>query len=932
MSKYLNNKFSFLTAQKEIIMENTKNLFEIKTLRQKAAELLKKKPAKSGHRWSESELYDLLEELEIHQNDLEVQQKELLGGKNGAEAEVAKYLELYDFAPCGYFILSEEGIINCLNRYAAQLLALEQSVARGMHLSNWIVSDSKQEFKHFLERIERHKCQQVCTVIFEDQHIGQKYLQLTGTTGTTAGQCLISAVDVSKFKEIEREVKMSEAKYRTLVEQAVDAIVIYSATGDILDAHAGTENFIGYEREELLKMHVYEILTKEEYTAKPIQYEVLQKGVSTVKQRMMRKKDGTYIHTEVRSQQLPDGRFLSLIRDLTESIEAREQIQKEKELSDSIINSLPGIFYLFNKSGKFIRWNKNFEQVMGYNSEEISQMGHNNFYKSEHQMLALKRIENATDTDLQGIELELSTKEHQKIPFYINSRTIDYEAEKCLMGIGIDITRRKQTEAALTASISSLDASLESTADGILIVDKTGKITKWNQKFVKMWQISEDLLFQKDDTIVLRHILSSLADPNQFINKVTFLYAHPEESSYDQIDFLDGRIFERYSQSQKIGNEVVGRVWSFRDITLQKQTEKALRESEAKYRTIFENVQDVFYQVDLAGIILEVSPSCHFFSEFTREEMIGTSVYDYYYEPNDRVIFIKTLQQTGELRDYKLKFKTKSLDIRFASINARLIYNPDGSPSHIDGVIRDITEREKSEQEIAAQNKKLEAQNKELEQFAYITSHDLQEPLRNLISIAGLLKEEFTGKLDQNGDQYLDYIIQSSGRMQELVKALSEYARIGKERVISLVNCNQIVQDALADMSISVKESGASITIENLPQLMGCSTELRQLFQNLIGNALKFRKKEIKPKISISATQQENIWLFEVKDNGIGIHENNKDKIFVIFKRLHNRNDYEGTGIGLSNCKKIVEVHGGNIWVDSNPGEGSTFYFTISNT
>lgn len=913
-------------------MINTKNLSGIKTLRQKAEDLLKKKPAKSGHNWSESEVYDLLEALEIHQNDQEVQQKALAEAKNRAEAEVAKYLELYDFAPCGYFILSEEGIITCLNHYAAQLIDIEQSVARGMHLSTWMTPDSKQEFKYFLEQIERHKCQQICTVVFEDQNIGQKYIQLTGTMGSTTGQCLITAVDVSKFKEIEREVKMSEAKYRTLVEQAVDAIVIYSATGDILDAHAGTENFIGYEREELLKMHVYDILTKEEYTAKPIQYDVLQKGASTVKQRMMRKKDGTYIHTEVRSQQLPDGRFLSLIRDLTESIEAREQIQKEKELSDSIINSLPGIFYLFNRDGKFIRWNKNFEQVMGYDSSEISQMTPTNFYKSDQQRLILKRIENAADTDLQGIELELSTKEQQKIPFYINSRTIDYEAEKCLMGIGIDITKRKLAEAALNDSISSLDASLESTADGILIVDKTGKITKWNQKFANIWQIPEDLLLLKDDTIALNYILSTLTHPEQFINKVTYLYAHPEESSFDQIDFLDGRIFERYSQSQKIGDEVVGRVWCFRDVTLQKHTEKALQESEAKYRTIFENVQDVFYQIDLVGIIKEVSPSCHFFSGFTRDELIGTSVYDKYYDPEDRFVFIEALQQSGELRDYKLKFKTKSLDIRFASVNARLIFNSDGSPSHIDGVIRDITEREKSEQEIAAQNKKLEAQNKELEQFAYITSHDLQEPLRNLISIAGLLKEEFTGQLDQNGDQYLDYIIQSSGRMQELVKALSEYARIGKERVITLVDCNQIVQDALADMSISVKESGASITVEHLPQLMGCSTELRQLFQNLIGNALKFRKKEITPKISISATQQENIWLFEVKDNGIGIHENNKDKIFVIFKRLHNRNDYEGTGIGLSHCKKIVEVHGGNIWVNSTPGEGSTFYFTILNT
>lgn len=235
----------------------------------------------------------------------------------------------------------------------------------------------------------------------------------------------------------------------------------------------------------------------------------------------------------------------------------------------------------------------------------------------------------------------------------------------------------------------------------------------------------------------------------------------------------------------------------------------------------------------------------------------------------------------------------------------------------------------KREATLAKQNKKLQNQNKELEQFSYVASHDLQEPLRSLVSFTELLETEYAGKLGGNGEFYVEFISKSSKRMQQLVKGLLDYSRIGKEKKIILINCNQIVNEVLSDMMVTIKESNAEIIVHDLPILKGYETELRQLFQNLISNALKFMKKDISPKIHFFAKKQENEWLFSIQDNAIGIDENNIHKLFVIFKRFNNRDEYEGTGIGLAHCKKIVELHGGTIWADSKLGEGSTFNFTI---
>ncbi len=236
---------------------------------------------------------------------------------------------------------------------------------------------------------------------------------------------------------------------------------------------------------------------------------------------------------------------------------------------------------------------------------------------------------------------------------------------------------------------------------------------------------------------------------------------------------------------------------------------------------------------------------------------------------------------------------------------------------------------EKHELEMHLKNKKLQLQNRELEQFAYITSHDLQEPLQTLNTISEMMKKEYTGTLDPKAETYLKFIGQSSQRMRELVRGLLDYARIGKTGEKALLDLNVLVKEVLEDMAARIEEKKAVFEIQHLPTLNVYSTELRQLFQNLISNALKFSRADTLPIIRISVDKNPQHWLFAIEDNGIGMEQDDLDKIFTIFKRLHNRNEYEGIGIGLSHAKKIIALHGGELWVTSQLGQGSIFYFTI---
>ncbi|AWH73997.1 hypothetical protein DCS32_07445 [Dokdonia sp. Dokd-P16] len=237
---------------------------------------------------------------------------------------------------------------------------------------------------------------------------------------------------------------------------------------------------------------------------------------------------------------------------------------------------------------------------------------------------------------------------------------------------------------------------------------------------------------------------------------------------------------------------------------------------------------------------------------------------------------------------------------------------------------------------ILAQAEELSQKNEDLEQFAYIASHDLQEPLNTISSFIGLIRNDYSAQFDDLGNQSLEFIEEASERMAKLINVLLEYSRIGKTRSFTEVDCNKMVQDLEKDIYALIKRKNATITYSNLPTLMGSEIELRLLFQNLITNALKFCAEDTSPTLHIEVSEtaslenpNEKMWQFSFKDNGIGIRKDHQERIFSIFQRLHTKDQYKGTGIGLAHCKKIVGIHKGNIWVTSKINKGSTFYFTI---
>jgi len=266
---------------------------------------------------------------------------------------------------------------------------------------------------------------------------------------------------------------------------------------------------------------------------------------------------------------------------------------------------------------------------------------------------------------------------------------------------------------------------------------------------------------------------------------------------------------------------------------------------------------------------------------------------------------------------------SRMLETQWVPIRAR-----DG---RVDGALAigtDVTERRKAEAELAATARELARSNAELEQFAYVASHDLQEPLRMVRSYVELLQRRYGEKLDSDADEFIGFAVDGARRMQVLISDLLIYARVNsKGKPLVPTDTDRALELALENLQMKIRESKARVSRQPLPRVIGDESQLVQLFQNLVSNGVKFRRGA--PRVAISAATEGDLVHFSVSDNGIGIEPQYSERIFVLFQRLHTRTEYPGTGIGLALCKKIVERHGGRIWFDSRPGRGSTFQFTL---
>ncbi|OHB49421.1 MAG: hypothetical protein A2Y10_14405 [Planctomycetes bacterium GWF2_41_51] len=378
------------------------------------------------------------------------------------------------------------------------------------------------------------------------------------------------------------------------------------------------------------------------------------------------------------------------------------------------------------------------------------------------------------------------------------------------------------------------------------------------------------------------------------------------------------------------------------DVTAHKKAQSSLELSEKRYRSLAEATTQVVWTTNAEGQVVFDMPLWRDFTGLNLEQIQGWGWIDSLH-PDDRErtakIWSKAIEN-GTLYETEYRLLRKDGQYRNVYVRGVPVSNDDGSIREWIGTCTDVTEKKVTEAELEKYRLHLEElvkqrtdelarSNKDLEQFAYVASHDLQEPLRAVAGFVDLLKMRMGTSLDETNLRYMNFAVDGVVRMQTLIQGLLEYSRIGAPRKKpDPINSGKALDRALAQLDRTIKESGAQITSDNLPTVRIDELQLAQVFQNLLCNAIKFKSNDV-PRIHISAKKQDRFWQFAVKDNGIGIEKEYGEKIFLIFQRLHTRDKYPGTGIGLSICKKIVERNGGKIWFESERENGSTFYFTV---
>ncbi|MFC1585923.1 ATP-binding protein [Fibrobacterota bacterium] len=387
--------------------------------------------------------------------------------------------------------------------------------------------------------------------------------------------------------------------------------------------------------------------------------------------------------------------------------------------------------------------------------------------------------------------------------------------------------------------------------------------------------------------------------------------------------------FEEGREILFLGNDEVGEL--ARSFNTMKKGLKDTTVSKAYVDNIIRSMADCLIVLDKEFSIVTVNNACIRLLDYrNRDDLIGKHI--------DKVFsgekFSDWTKREGLFSREMIRERARELVTSGGEkipviFSASLLENEEGLQEGIVCVAQDITDLKNAEAELEARAAELSRSNADLEQFAYVASHDLQEPLRMVVSYLQLLERRYKGKLDENADEFINFAVDGAVRMKGLINDLLTYSRVGTSpEEMREVDCTDVLKGTLRVLSASIEESRAVVTHDALPKVMAVETQLGQLLQNLIGNAIKYRG-EAAPAIHVGAEKKDDFWEFSISDNSIGMEERYLERIFVIFQRLHTKEEYAGTGIGLAICKKIVEKHNGRIWVTSKPGQGSRFYFTL---
>jgi PAS domain S-box-containing protein len=614
-----------------------------------------------------------------------------------------------------------------------------------------------------------------------------------------------------------------------------------------------------------------------------------------------------------------------------------EALQRSEERFRSLTENTSDWIWETDKGGRYTYASPKITELLGYAPEEVIGKTPFDFMSQDEAKRISKIFRSIVKSQkpfaaLENINLHKSGKEvileTSGIPiFNAEGKLAGYR------GIDRDISERKRGEEKLNDILSLLEATIESTADGILVVDRRGNMVRHNQKFAEMWNIPRRIMESRDDSRALASILEQLKDPKGFINKVMQLYSHPELKSYDVVEFTDGRVFERYSQPQRIGKEIIGRVWSFRDVTERRRVEEALKQSEERFRATFEQAAVGVAHVRPDGRFLLVNQKFCDIVGYTRDELLEKTFQEITY-PYDLEADLKNLRMmlVNNIQSYAMhkRYIRKDGSLVWINLTVSLVRTPSGEPAYFLSVIEDISGHKQLEEQLS-QAQKMEA----IGQLAGGIAHDFNNLLTAVIGYGNLLKAEVAKGSHLDG--YVTQILNASEKAALLTRDLLTF---GRRHITNLqsVNLNKLLtnmENLLAgilggDMELSIKLSGNNMNVFADP------AHLEQAVMNLVINARDAMpgggKLLIKTDIADLDAQfikahgfgrKGSYVLLSFEDTGTGMDAATRGRIFEPF--FTTKELGKGTGLGLAIVYGIVKQHEGFITVSSEPGKGSSF-------
>lgn len=629
------------------------------------------------------------------------------------------------------------------------------------------------------------------------------------------------------------------------------------------------------------------------------------------------------------------------LRTLGETLRSSEsEMNRQKNLLQTTLEILPVGVWILDEGGKVIGANNKAREIWG-GAKFVGPDKYKTYkawdYLSGEELSMERR---ASARAMKGLStyqdpIRIETFD-EKIKIILNSAVPICGSEGQIEGAVIvnqDVTELMQVSEKLRVSEERFRLLFESMSEGFfigdLIYDENQEVVDYryeelNEAYARMVNVNIDEIKGRR----FREIFPDYSPPWMQLLRQLDSKGEPIHT-----EVYSGRFekhFEVFAYSTKKGQIAI----LITDRTEKRLAEDALKNAHEKLKFHIENSPLAFIEFDSTYKITAWSKNAENLFGWKAEEVLGKRIGEFRWVHEDDAEKVAELSR-HMLASHKTSnvhtnrnYRKDGAVVICEWYNSALVDDA-GNMISVQSMVLDITDRKKYEDELNRALAALKRSNADLEQFAYVASHDLQEPLRMVTSYTQLLAKRYMGRLDKNANEFIEFALDGAKRMQILIRDLLEFSRIStKKDAKEKVDLNALLGDVLSDLKITLKKARARVTVDGMPIVEADPSQIRQLFQNLISNAIKFRKKT-SPEISISAERKGREWEFSVCDNGIGIDPDQLERIFVIFQRLHTSDEYPGTGIGLAVCKKIVERHGGRIWVESVPGDGSVFHFTL---